>query len=310
MAKRGIKKNWPFIYACIVSVATCLAAGVSTFAWFQATASVNITATSTSTTITVNKPEDFTFLAYKGNTMSTWTPKGTFANDFVAVTPATMDAQTSFGSFAPGQIFVYCVKITQASSLSIKISKIISNDRSKQGLTDPRLTYDGAHEVNVGWAIDMFEYEEATNHDVVPGTNYLDLVGQLEADSDFPDRFNFSESTNRTVLEAEGDGSAPDKVISLSSDIVIYDNSNSSYNYAKSTSALNSAKDLYVFFSIVYSDASTTWYTEVKGASDPTPVIVARTGDTRYFKYDTTGGNSNCYAGLKFALSQVDVLIG
>ena len=61
--------------------------GVSTFAWFQASANVEIETTNTSTTITVSKPEDFVFYAYKGNTTSTpWARKGTsFDDDFIEV---------------------------------------------------------------------------------------------------------------------------------------------------------------------------------------------------------------------------------
>lgn len=284
-------------------------AGVSTYAWFQASSQVQIQASSSSTTITVNKPDDFTFYAYKGNKLSTWPNKGTFGYDFVSVTSSTLAEYTSFTSFVPGQNFVYCVKAQQASSLQIYIKKIISNNATKQGLPHERLTW-SSNSINVGWAIDIFEYDEVTNHDVLPSTNYLTLVSTLERNSNYPDRFDFSETNNRTVLEASGTGSSPEKVITLSSDIGIYDNSVSTLNYGKTTSALNNTKDVYAFFSVVYSDSSDTYYQEVKSGSDSTPVVVSPTDRDRYFQKDDENGNSNCYAGLRFALNQITVTIG
>ena len=44
-----------------------LTMGVSTFAWFQANADVQVRTATNSTTITVSKPDSFSFYAYKGN---------------------------------------------------------------------------------------------------------------------------------------------------------------------------------------------------------------------------------------------------
>ena len=307
--KSSGKRKLSLMWTIISSLAMVGTASVATFAWFQASAAAEVHTASTSTTITVNKPDDFTFLEYRGNRQTTWPSKGSFANDFVEVTSETIAPATTFSNYVPGKNYVYCIKAENASSLNIYISKIISNSATKQGMAHERVTYDGAHNVNVGWAIDIFEYEEVANHGSNPTSGYTTLVGKLVSDSNYGDRFNFSETTNRTVLEDAGTGVAPNKVISLASSVGIYDNSISSLNYAKSTAALDSTKDMFVFFSVVYSDHNSTYYREVKGSSDPSDVIVSPTNRDRYFKKGTDG-NSNCYAGLKFALTQIDVTIG
>ena len=70
--KKGNEKLYsvsrkPLIFAAMVSFALVLSTAVSTFAWFQANAQVNIQTTSTSATITVSQPDLVKFYYFKGN---------------------------------------------------------------------------------------------------------------------------------------------------------------------------------------------------------------------------------------------------
>ena len=305
-----------------VSLLAVASASISTFAWFQAQADVTITTSGASTTITVNKPDSYTFFAYKGNIESSWDKKGdSFGDDFVRIVDSSSLAiYTNFSNFVPGNRFVYCVKIEQAKGLKILLKKLISNDSTKQGLTHQRRSYVGEHLINVGWAIDIFEYEESVAHESNPSNSYLTMIGIDYATSAYPDRFNFTEPAYGTTdpLAASGEGSSPNKVITLSSDVKIYDNKTSTANYAKSTSDLDTTKDTYVFFSVLFSNHNSTYYQLVKGSTDSSPIYEYPTSEVtsnssvydvdldRYY-YKQTGGDSSCYADLKFAFSEIAV---
>ena len=59
-------QKYPLVFATIVSFLSVCTAGVSTFAWFQAQANVNVRATESSTTITVSNPDsDFAMRIYR-----------------------------------------------------------------------------------------------------------------------------------------------------------------------------------------------------------------------------------------------------
>lgn len=221
-----------------------------------------------------------------------------------------MSEETAFSNFFPGQNYVYAIQAQQVTSLSLEITKLISNNTSKQGIAYSRTTYDGGNDINIGWAIDIFEYDIATTHNSLPlYSNYSAILGKKAPDANYPDRFNITEAVNKDVLDVTGSGSAPNKVITLGSSIGIYNNATASLNYNGTTSALSTDNDIFVFFSAVFSDSNTTYYKEVKSGSDPTEIIVSPSTANRFFKKDT-GGNSNCYAGLKFALTEIKLTIG
>ena len=65
--KTVIPKRYPLVFATIVAFLTVCTAGVSTFAWFQAQAAVNIETASDDATITVAAPEGAKFYYFTGN---------------------------------------------------------------------------------------------------------------------------------------------------------------------------------------------------------------------------------------------------
>lgn len=61
-------RKYPLVFATIIAFTMVLATAVSTFAWFQAEANVQVQTTSTSATITVQAPDDLVkFYYFKGN---------------------------------------------------------------------------------------------------------------------------------------------------------------------------------------------------------------------------------------------------
>ena len=135
-----------FVATVVLSLSAVFSASVTTFAWFQATSSATITTSPTSTTISVNKPDDYTFYAYKGNKKYDYNDDGvinssdfngatgTFTSDFIALATASqVNTFTNFSEMSPGDIYVFALGVEGASGVSLTLDKIISNNVTKEG---------------------------------------------------------------------------------------------------------------------------------------------------------------------------------
>ena len=212
----------------------------------------------------------------------------------------------------PGDIFIYCIEVDSQTSVSIDITKVISNNVSKQGnlgTYEDRISYSTSYKINVGWAIDVFTYIATPTHGNAPtGYNSSFLTNKTQTET-FRDKFDYiDDSTGNTALNAPGTGSAPNKEVTLAgTGKNIYANA-----------SLSSSNDLYVFYSVVFSDdASRTYYKEVESSSSTTETYAPATTISNSTEYiynryflKNSGGSSGCYAGLKFALNEIVVTIG
>ena len=259
-------------------------AGVSTYAWFVSNSSATITANSSETTITANKPDDYAFYGYIGNTAS-HTYTGTFATDFEAITSLNLAAKTSFSNCYPTQAMTFAVVMTGCTIgeyIDLDLTKVTSNNINNQDGAKHRYISSTSTEINIGWAIDIYTKCVAS-----PNSNYNDLINQTNTLS-ASDKFGCTSVNTSTYLA----GSRTDNVITLSSSKSLY--------HATAT-----ATTMYLFYTVYFSNASTTWYSEVDGSGNA--MTVPGTGSTRYFVSDTSTGNSNCYAGLTFALNELSL---
>ena len=290
------------IASVVIGLLAVTTAGVSTYAWYQVNSDAVVATQNTSTTITAAKPDEYAFYAYRYNASSSYgtvTNHGAstsdFETDFTTITSSNVSTLTSLSGLNPGQSMVYCIKVTGATvgnPISLNIHTLISNTAIKQGITynngvsdvEQHRYYVTAEnqntgtEINVGWAIDIYSMSSTD------GTGYESFL----TSSGLADKFNYSKSSLGELNNA-GTGSAPNKIVTLGSDIEIYNQ-----NAAATT--------VYVFYRVYYSDAATTFFKEinVKGYN------VEETSDNRRFLYvgDSTG-TSNCYGGLKFQLNNM-----
>ena len=275
-----------------VSMLSVCSAGVSTFAWFQAQANVNITTSSTSTTISVAKPDEYSFYAYNYNASSDYGTFSNFASDFTEITSSTASTLTSTTGMNPGQSMVFCLKVTAAnvgSPINLKIKQLISNTAQKQGLSYTRtVTISSTSiDINVGWAIDIYTMSS------LDGSGYGDFLtkNQSSATSPLTDQFDFNYN-NLGELNYAGVGDTPNKIVTLSSDITVF-NENAT------------ATTEYIFYRIYFSNLESTYFKETNFSEGDNVEVL---DSDRVFTYaGNNTGTSNCYGGLKFQLINMEL---
>ena len=291
----GAKQKLGFITTVALSLLTVFSASIATYAWFQATANVTIRAESVSTTITVNKPNDYVFYGYNGN-IGSHTPNGTFSNDFTALTTATLvNEYTSFDAMSPGEIKVFAIGVSAASSVSLTLTEIVSNNAVKQNIRDGssnlqhRYVYaTDNYEINIGYAMDIFVRSETPANGSAP-TGYTSFLTSTSGTDLFD--YSIGTSADRTLLNS-GTYASPE----ISTSISFFNNA-----------SLTTTNDLYIFWSVIFSDANAMHYNEV--TSGGVALKEEPSTGNRYFTQSNTG-NSNCFGGLDFALKAFTLLIG
>ncbi len=165
-----------------VSLFAVVAASVSTYAWYQATASATITASPSSTTITVSKPKDYTFYAYKGNSASSWSNKGrAFADDFERIDGTNEDTYTRYtgltgqgGKINPGDIKTFAIGMAgrTAGNITFKLTSVTSNTigKEKKNASYHRYIQSTSTDINIGWAMNIYSKISSD------GSGYADFV--------------------------------------------------------------------------------------------------------------------------------------
>lgn len=287
----GLKGKLPLLFSTFVALLAVFTASVSTFAWFQAQASVNIQTTTTSTSITVNKPDDYAFYAYKGNTDSSHTLQDSFSSDFTLITSDNIATETSLVSLKPGDVKTFCLVIEghdPNKNISLNITKITSNDASMQSIGHRYVYNEEDIEINIGWAINIYSTAATSNNSL----GYSTFVSSASGD----DKFGYTNNNRSTLLAGEADGNA----IALSTPISIFNDS------------INSST-VYLYYSIVFANDNSTLYKEVDsgGRSLPVPSTEAIRRFKLYNNEDSalekSRCNSNCYQGLTFALNALSL---
>lgn len=285
-----------------VSLLAVASASISTFAWFQAQADVTITASGASTTITVTKPDDYSFFAYKGNKLSSWTPNNTFENDFIEITSAEILAQqTDLSGIYPGQKFTYAVKIENKTSANLKITKIKSNDTSMESISRARVVWQQTSTyINIGWAMNIYSTSvAATTPSYAQYSGFVSNPASGNEDMFKYDEFDTTQDEDENYIYRRAyylEGTTSSNVVALKRPISIF-----------SSSSLSGTT--YIFYSVVFSNEDTTYFKEMDGGSGTAEEIdIPKPTGTRYFK-KVTYGNSNCYSGLTFALTELKLEI-
>ncbi len=302
-----------------VALLAVVSIGVSTFAWFQANADVNIQATSDSTTITVSKPEDFVFYAYKGNkndhTLVNSNEKDLDDDFFTIATSSDLERETIFdGTFVPGSKMVFALQFsnhTSGTQLSLEATDLLSQN-VKKALSDntkSRLDKANDKEINIGWAISIYSTivasatkPKATAYysfvNAPSGTDMITLAPNNSGGAN-PD-YQYIGKSNGTGVSL-GSTYGNDNYCKAASNIDIYRNNTSTVTAG------------FIFYAIVFNDAVADRYaeTETSAIGDTTPIVIPSTENTRYFipnsgvspSTNMLEYNSNCYSGLKFHIS-------
>ena len=281
---------------------------VATFAWLT----TNSKATLSSGLMTVSSPDSVVLYAYKGNPNASYEPEKevdevqrTFDDDFVGLTKdsdaATLNTYANFNGMYPGKSMTFAFKLENKSSASLAISKITSNDAAMEGLkgTDGEIQnrYHVAADssttsINVGWAFDI--YVTTLEADSGYSSFVLDPSNEYTAEDFFkyggPD---VPEAYQRDTYLA---GSTTNNVVTLTSPISLF-----------SSTELDATKTTYLFFSIHFSDDSSTYYREVEGTGGtaPTVDVIPAQGDRFFRKDPSENGSSNCYSNLTFAINEL-----
>ena len=279
------KAKLSLIASIAIGLLAISTAGVSTYAWFVATNSAGSTATTESTTISTSKPNEYAFYAYKGNSAS-HTYTGTFTSDFDAITSSNIAEKTTFNKFYPTKAMTFAIKMTSCtvgSPITLNLTKVTSNTINKQDGTKHRYIRTSSKEINVGWAVDVYTKCVATAN-----SNYNDLINSTSTLS-AGDKFTCTSANDTTYLAAS---STTNNVITLSTPKSLY-NANAT------------ATTMYLFYTVYFTNANTTWYKEVDGSGNV--LKEPSSAATRYFDLDTSNGNSNCFAGLSFALNELSL---
>lgn len=287
--KSSGKRKLSLMWTIISSIAMVGTASVATFAWFQASAAAEVHTASTSTTITTSKPDDYEFYYYNKNKLDTYnSPNGTYANDFELVTSSNISTVTNMDGMYPGQKLTFCVKLSgktvDADSVQLKITHITSNTTVQESIAQRRVIRTGSYanmDINIGWAMNIYSTVLGTNNSTVPA--YSTFITSPSGD-----KFTHSPSNNSTYLA----GSKSGNIIELTTPISV----------VSSTTATHS--NMYLMYTIEFSNANTTYYKEVNSSGTDLPV--PPDSGTRYFDSNTSG-TSNCYAGLSFQLNTLSL---
>ncbi len=274
-------KKGPLIFATIVAFFSVCTAGVSTFAWFQATANVNIQTATDSASITVTKPDDVTceFYAYTGNTAKGYTPTNV-ARETASATELTFTgafgtklegaAQTiAAGSLIPGNCLTYCIKITTAGTHSASITSFTETKNAN------RLVYSSGTtttQVALGWAMKIYYWSV---------TSITDESASL---SGLYDYINVGTNRSGNVFDYAYGTAAKD-----------------SYSIG---SGIKTTNNIYLFYTIEFDNTTYSSYQHVDSSGNP--VYVSSTGTTYWSKSDS--GTSEAYEGLGFNITGITII--
>ena len=279
-----------------VSLLAVFSASICTFAWFQANASVTVQAESSSTTITVSRPDDFTYWAYNGNGDDSYSPASpeNFATDFTQISSGS--SATSLTGLGPGQKMLFAVQFSDVTSMTFAIKSIVSNNSSKQSLALPRKVAGSGTPgtlINIGWAIDIYT-ADSTN-----GTGYTTILGASSGD-----KFNVSADSDANNWAVNTTANATGITYNSTTKTITYATPKNIFTKVDATVRAT----YYVFYMVKFSNSNTTYYQELKtdSVSGEELEFPNSNASARYFKKNTSG-NSNCYAGLNFAIKEIVV---
>ena len=284
------KAKASLITSVVIGLLAVCTAGVSTYAWFQANASATISASESSTSITVTKPDQLVYEYYYYNSNSTngyktgdsYTAFTGAGGAFTLISSTTTTAYTSVSNLWPGYKMSFCVKVTTDKAFKLTLANsavtkgVLSSSTGYRYLYTTSTTTD---DIDLARAIHIYA-DISTSNEKATFDNFIS--GKDTESADLTNKYEYSKISAGTISLSTGLSTLIDQ-----------------------ESALESTT-YYIYYTVEFSNDSTTYYREVD--KDGVTQYVPKADSTsvkRYFIYDPTNGNSNCYAGLSFSISEL-----
>lgn len=318
--KKGLFSEKPskrsLIFTMCISLTAVFATAVSTYAWFQSSASANVTTTSSETTITVAQPDAIKFYRFNGN----GTPGGSgyvgysksdasFGN-----TTNIVDTANSKYSINGGTSYVYYntntwstawteIDITDSSDVNaaFNFSKMRPGCyysfaiKTELSSTKLKLTYswNGANDV-IGSANSIKRYVATVSGNVVTQTNRP--LNVLMAVNGYGAASTSTGSNAASYINGTFN-------VTTSTDKIVYDdavggNAASYYLLGSAGAGVTTSTNNYVYFTIFM------------GFSNKADALMYRgnNGANSYYERGNSAGSYGPLDGLKSTLSSIEVL--
>lgn len=270
--KTNTKRKLEIAATVMLSVFIVSTAGVSTFAWFQASAA-SVIASGSSVEITVSAPDDDTVAAtavlkaYDYNTEYGYLDENnpTSASQFT-----TAVSSSTLRKFWPGRKMSFLITVTTAEATSLKLD-----------LNSYTETLYNASGVSITNQRKILTYENSTFSD---SGNTISILPALKMYVSVSSSSSFTEGTGKT----------PGSSVSW-----VQDNLD------------DKVTTFYIFYTLEFLDTDETYYVEYKKVgNDYVPLYTITSDDSspRYFYHDPLGaGNSSCYERIAFNITGMTI---
>lgn len=278
------KAKATLIYTLALSLVAVFSASISTFAWFQATAEVNVETSSTSATITVSAPDDITITPtlyyYNLNGSTGYKPAANNATEN-AFTTSNFSAVASASDIAlsnlhPGYRMSFMVKADagSASMGSIVLTINSFSAASHAGVSAHREDLTNGGKITLARAIKIYTgYATTTSGHPTLGAN----------------QFSYTSS------------------------------STTKYEIFSQASGIGSIA--YIYYTVEFSNDPACMYNEFSNnsaasvsnyVSETATTLDSQESSARYFRTagsttDFGSGDSNCYIGLRFTIPNLTI---
>ena len=249
---------------------------VASFAWFTASTK----ATASFTQLRVDAGLQYEFYAYNDNGYSgvpSFEEEDTFDEMFTLVDSENPNNNNVIGWW-PGQKATFAIKVLAFGGSNISLyldqySVTLASNPTRQTVSDGK-DFSGGIEIRMEWAIDIYAGQ------AVSSGGFKSFM----SDADPSDLLDIDVGTQ--IDHATTTGTITNPLCAFTD--------------------LATPGDLYMFYTVCFSDDNSTWFTETDASKNP--IAAPEPGaSARYFNHDTAGGNSSCYAGLEFHINTLRV---
>ena len=277
--KKQTKVKLSLISTIGVSLLAVSSAAVSTFAWFQAQAQVNVSASSADPVeITVSAPDAIqittALFAYDNNTANGYTTN--VPTSYTQFTTAITSSDV-FSNLYPGRKMSFMIKLTSSSkipALSLELSSLNSTNATKSNLkvlNSSKNAVDQSASINI---LDTTQMKASMSLGDFGLGNPGIFSGALQGKITEHEKRTFSELANQV--------------------------------------ASNNTFTAYLFYTVSFEDV--IHYLEYKKIDSSTYERLYTTpsdssSSERFFAQDNDNGNSTCFAGLSFGLASLSIAV-
>ena len=303
MTKREKERKIKMIGMIGMSVLIISSLATSTYAWFVS----RNKATVNTTTMTVDAGLQYKFFAFNGNFQgsnpsnpvagyTTATPTGTFENNFTEITSAS---QTAFDNMWPGERLTFAVHVWAISKTKITLSvtefasEITGINIRAVKIVDEVVQMSA---IDMAWAINLYGCQSA---DAGYYSQFIEGYEPYDSTVQSPTKTALTNVLPRTIGTVVSDETKETEFTlaeSTSTDGQI--DQDATYGY-----------ETYLFYTVEFSNLGETWYRETD-STGTAEYPYHGTGDIKYYIQDSIYGNSSCYEGLSFSISQLKIVEG